>query len=112
MKVGDIIHCGPVDRDALAHAMRLRGLTARVVASGCQNARSRLARKIQGEMADAKHRSLDPYELAATFLRRRGYVVYDRGVLEKPQPGFQVGRKVVDDRAGVIAYAVSLGHEA
>lgn len=114
MKIGDTIPLdGPVDRAELRRAKLRRGNIARLAARGNNNAGIHTARRIIAEQQDQLHRATDPYELAATFLRRRGYIVYDRAiVLGRPNKGVQVGRQVMKDQAAVIAYAAGLGFSA
>ena len=69
-------------------------------------------RMVAQARADAEHRATDPVELAKTFLRRWGYVVFAQAVLKGGARGVTVvDRQVLDDK-DVLAFARRKGFEA
>lgn len=116
LKIGDIVPLPEgvtIDRAALGYlkARKTRAATmmAKVAGKAATNQLIARARIVEAGNAETVQRLADPYEQAATFLRRKGYTVYAKSVLKPPRKGIVVGRLTMPDRKAVMAYAASLG---
>lgn len=112
LKVGDTVEgMGPVDRQQLQIARMRRTRMANLdLDNPSGRAGDKVGMKILREASAKKQRESNAIEQAATFLRRKGYPVYDRGIVHgPPHKGYQVGREVFADGAAMMAHATRLG---
>lgn len=111
LKIGDVLPFpGECDREAARHARRRTGLTERMARSRSNNQRAKLARLILAELDQRRQREADPVEQAASYLRKRGFVVFNQGAIDcKTGTGYIVGRHRFASSAELIAYAEARG---
>lgn len=110
-KIGDVQALPPgFDIQAARSAIARRGFTQRLAGSSAVNHGTRTARVILADMGERRRRENDPVEQAASYLRKRGYVVFNQGIIDRASGvGYVVGRRRFNTPAEMMAYARARG---
>lgn len=105
--IGDVVPMpADADHNLATIQMNKRGLLARRAKSKSKNQHFKAARKIMDGLAENERLRTEPFELARTFLRRKGFVPVCK--LEGKQI---VGRRMFATEKEVMAFARSKGWE-